>query len=55
MQQSDEDLKKYLARKQWHRELAEGQDKAERIYEESIKGKRLAKYDTTREDYDSWE
>ena len=55
MQQPDEELQKYLARREWQRELQADQDKAERRYEEQMKHAKLAKYDTTREDYDSWE
>lgn len=55
MQQPDEEIKKYLARKQWHREMASAQDKAEQIYEEQMSRSKFNKYDTSRVDYDSWE
>ena len=55
MQQPDEEIKKYLARKQWHREMAAAQDKAEQIYEEQMSRSKFNKYDTSRVDYDSWE
>jgi hypothetical protein len=44
-----------LATKEWHRELQARQDKAEERWQENVKMAKFDKYDTTREDYDSWE